>query len=193
MKNNISEYLKAFFIVKIKNYDQFFTDLNNLYQDIAYSFKSYNSFDQAILRFKKEFKPVPKTLILVRLLDDWALLFDDKKNSDGCASILYNLNRIFKYEGFKVNHNEMGITFTYYRLLNKRVINVYFDKNKWIFYQLGEPLEFEDIENYKKKKISDRFNFRILLEYLKKMGINNINRLLLNSEKVFKIKIESKS
>ena len=45
-------------------------------------------------------------------------------------------------------------------------------EDRWIFYEEGEPLPFENKEYYKRRLIKDRLNNDIIVEYLSKMGIN---------------------
>lgn len=40
----------------------------------------------------------------------------------------------------------------------------------WEFFARGEPQAFEDLSNYRKKRIADRLDRRILVEYLTKLG-----------------------
>jgi hypothetical protein len=41
---------------------------------------------------------------------------------------------------------------------------------KWQFTGWGEPLWFEDLGNYGKRRIKDRVNYHIIAGYLKKLG-----------------------
>lgn len=45
-------------------------------------------------------------------------------------------------------------------------------ENKWIFYEVGEPLWFEEKENYSKRRIADRITYDLLLSYSRKNGID---------------------
>jgi len=42
---------------------------------------------------------------------------------------------------------------------------------KWVFYEKGEPLQFENLENYKQKIIKKRLTKQILIEYCKKIEL----------------------
>jgi hypothetical protein len=53
----------------------------------------------------------------------------------------------------------------------KRIVSVMKDP-KWIFYETGNALWFEDPENYKQKMIKNRLNREILISYSIKLGIN---------------------
>ena len=50
---------------------------------------------------------------------------------------------------------------------------VYANKeDRWIFYEEGKPLPFENEAYYKRRIIKERLNYDIIVEYLSKMGIN---------------------
>ena len=58
--------------------------------------------------------------------------------------------------------------FDYYDGKSKggRTVQVILDENsKWKFYEQGTPLCFEDLNKYKKKKVTDRFNIDSIIEY----------------------------
>jgi hypothetical protein len=61
--------------------------------------------------------------------------------------------------------------FYYNNGVRKRIVRALYDM-KWTFYETGEPLPFEDIENYKKRKITDRINKDIITSYLLKIGLD---------------------
>jgi len=46
------------------------------------------------------------------------------------------------------------------------------DNDKMEFLQVGNPLWFENVEYYKKRRIKDRINKNILIEYANKIGID---------------------
>ena len=43
---------------------------------------------------------------------------------------------------------------------------------KWIFYEQGEVLPFENTANYEKKRIKDRLNKEIIIEYCSRLGFD---------------------
>ena len=55
------------------------------------------------------------------------------------------------------------------------------DNNKMEFVQVGTPLWFENIEYYKKRKIKDRMNKNILMEYSAKIGLDLTDNNLFKS------------
>jgi hypothetical protein len=46
------------------------------------------------------------------------------------------------------------------------------DAGKWVFYEAGSPLWFENPEYYKRRMIKKRLNYGILKEYCQKLGID---------------------
>ena len=55
------------------------------------------------------------------------------------------------------------------------------DFNRMEFIQAGTPLWFENIDYYKKRKIMDRLNKNILIEYARKIGIDLTDNNLFKS------------
>lgn len=45
------------------------------------------------------------------------------------------------------------------------------DNDKWEFYQNGEPIFFENTDYYTKRRIADRMNKDIIIEYVQRFGI----------------------
>ncbi|MBO6252908.1 MAG: hypothetical protein ILA39_04400 [Bacteroidaceae bacterium] len=43
---------------------------------------------------------------------------------------------------------------------------------RWVFYEEGEPLDFEDLDLYKNRLIRDRLNDKILIKYIERMGVD---------------------
>lgn len=56
-----------------------------------------------------------------------------------------------------------------------RVIDLINDGGRWDFSLSGEPLDFEDENRYKAKKLRDRFTSEMLEEYCKNFGIDLFN------------------
>ncbi len=55
--------------------------------------------------------------------------------------------------------------------MKERVVHAMKDP-RWAFYEKGEPLYFEDVANYKKRKIKDKVNKQILVSYCNRLGLN---------------------
>lgn len=188
MINLLKFELIAYSTVKCSDIDLLLSDINKLYDDIKFIPDEHKELKEALKKIDKTIKSTPENYVISSLTKDWIIIFDDQINSDGCSTMLYNLNRKFKYHGFKVNHNENGITSTYYLEESERVINAYFDSDKWFFYEKGKQMDFENPTYYKRRKISDRFNIDIFNEYIEKMGLKNIEELTLNAGKTYCLK-----
>ena len=95
---------------------------------------------------------------------------------DGWYTLLYSLAAKYKNEVLIIfldsieKKGKMG----FYNYCNRkeRVVRALYDNSKWTFFEKGEILSFEDIEHYKKRKITDRINNYIVKEYLLKLSIN---------------------
>ena len=179
--------IKSFSLVKCSNIDDVALKINKLFNKIKFEVNKYDNIS-ILDKIEKTIKNTYEYCILIKLNSIWNIVFDDQLNSDGCASILYNLNRTNGFEGLTMISNELGISFTYYRNKSKRVINAYYENNKWTFFQKGEFLEFENPDYYSKRIIKNRFNYEIFLEYLKKLQINNYENLLNHSNEIYIMK-----
>ena len=96
---------------------------------------------------------------------------------DGWPTLLNYYLKHYDRDLIRVRLSDENKNYPVYQMeyLNKtwrRVVQVLKDSDKWTFYQEGSPLMFEDVENYKKRKISDRLNEEIIQDYLKKNGID---------------------
>ena len=56
------------------------------------------------------------------------------------------------------------------------------NNTKWIFYEKGERLPFEQSEAYAKRRVRDRLNEPMLMDYLLKVGLNARHSLFYHSE-----------
>lgn len=64
----------------------------------------------------------------------------------------------------------------------KRVIQAMKDE-KWVFYQEGTMLDFENPDHYKKRMVKDRLNKEILIQYAQKIGFDVLNNDFWRSKK----------
>ena len=55
--------------------------------------------------------------------------------------------------------------------LEERLIQAY-KEDRWIFYEEGKPLSFENLDYYKRRRITDRLNNNIIREYMIQLGID---------------------
>lgn len=54
---------------------------------------------------------------------------------------------------------------------SERIVLSY-KEDKWVFYEKGNPIDIEDIANYKNKLIKNRLNIMIIDSYIRNLGIN---------------------
>jgi hypothetical protein len=73
---------------------------------------------------------------------------------------------------FSNQYDDYPAFFFYYHEHGKRqrIIQALKDDPKWVFYQEGEPLPFENLSHYKKRRIRDRLTRDIIIEYSKMLG-----------------------
>lgn len=119
-------------------------------------------------------------------------LTSDGDFSTVCNAISLNL----KYNFVKCTmyrHDDMVYpyySFTYSNCKeNRRSIVVYKDP-KWIFFEQGIPLPFEDLSLYQTRLVKNRLNNAIIIQYLSKLGIDfySIDKDVTES---YTIKVES--
>ena len=187
-KNNLC----AFSLIRYKNPSEIMTGLKNIYPNRTCEFETFTNVEELFRLHPFGRKAVDNYLFFYVLNKEWTVFFNDQINSDGCASDMYNLNRLFGFEGLKVAHNEISTMFVYYRGKAKRVIQAY-KEDRWTFYTEGELMEYEHPEYYLRKRIKDRFNVQILDEYFDHLGIpsnKGINELISNSKFIYSGKIK---
>lgn len=62
--------------------------------------------------------------------------------------------------------------FEFISQMRERRIIYAIKEERWVFYEEGDVLQFENPDYYKRRKIKDRLNSEIIIEYLSKCGIN---------------------
>jgi hypothetical protein len=99
--------------------------------------------------------------------------------TDGWYTLLYNYTRLYKKNVFKAGFTTNATMpypayfFKYFYIDNNNLIerSVHAIKeDKWVFFANSVPLTIEDPTNYSKRKIVDRLNNNIILDYLQKAG-----------------------
>lgn len=108
------------------------------------------------------------------------LIFLSSDEIDGASSLCYNLRRGLHcevYEWSFSNGTDSPMSRMQYTDKNGevRVVMAYMDDPRWVFYQSGKLLPFEDESNYSRRFIKKRFNFDIQKQYLSRMGISLSN------------------
>jgi hypothetical protein len=97
---------------------------------------------------------------------------------DGWHSMVYGISKKLCTKTISIRMSSSNIIYPVNELNimcsgnTQRIIRVMLDGRKWEFYQKGEPLSIEDTQNYQNRKIKDRFNRNILINYLGKMGFD---------------------
>ena len=103
------------------------------------------------------------------------------KYSDGRYTLILNFCKSYNHKAVRVafsNKENESTTFMldYFDFSDNNEIERYIyllkDDTKWNFFTKGEPLYFENVKNYIKRKKVERFNKIIMLEYLQKLGID---------------------
>jgi hypothetical protein len=98
--------------------------------------------------------------------------------STGWDSLILNISKFLKCKALRVviGKEQLNYPITLFHLYSagrtERMIRSMRDEDKWEFLQKGEPLSFENLEYYKKRRIKDRFNKVIAEEYLSRLGWN---------------------
>jgi hypothetical protein len=175
-----SYYPAAYSMLRYIKIEKFMVDLNRTYVNQNYDFMIYYNFKDLLRKHPIVRKPISEYMIVIQISSEWFIVFDDKINTDGCASLMYNLNRLFFYEGLTIDEGGgtlPGTMLTYYRGKKSRVIQSYLDCNRWVFFTEGEPLEFENLSYYKNRIIKRRFNRTILNEYFEKLNIPSVEKI----------------
>jgi hypothetical protein len=53
-----------------------------------------------------------------------------------------------------------------------RAVSASDDGGHWVFDECGEPFPFEKVEQYRQRRVRDRFTFDMLREYLQHLGLS---------------------
>ena len=108
-----------------------------------------------------------KIFFMSNLSDGWHTM---------CMAIQRQLNfswAMFEMSGISSSHSCPMNMFLYSKEPGtERAVLSYYDDTHWVFYDRGEPVEFENVENYKARLKKNRLNKDILMEYMRRMGIN---------------------
>jgi hypothetical protein len=119
-----------------------------------------------------------KTIMISNSFDGWITL------ANHIVSLTKN-NHLAFFTSTKIdtglNENYMFIKRSHDE--DVRIVYSMTDSGKWVFYQEGEILGFEDISNYSKRKIKDRLNFSIIVDYCNKLGFDILNQEFWSSNK----------
>jgi hypothetical protein len=94
---------------------------------------------------------------------------------DGWNTLIHILSEKFEMEVFQIQYfddkEDYMCSFFYKKGKKERVVRVMYD-GKLTFFTKGEPLFCEKLDFYHKRRIKDRFNLSLLLEYMQCFGWN---------------------
>jgi hypothetical protein len=84
-----------------------------------------------------------------------------------------NLNEPFYQFSFS-NSDHLDKKFSLERYVNGEILRVVYAMQdpKWVFYEQGEILSFEDVTNYEKKRKPNRLNKEIIIDYCSQLGFD---------------------
>lgn len=97
--------------------------------------------------------------------------------SDGWDTLLRNYARVFNEEVISIQLSQEKAKYPVYSFdfkkgESQRLVRSMKEIDKWEFFEKGEVCDFENVANYRKRKIADRINNELIIGYLKKNGIN---------------------
>ena len=103
-------------------------------------------------------------LMLPNLMDGWITLFNNIMANLKISGYYF----VISSEKIKEPYNCMIYM---ENEIKKRICYTLKDNNKWMFYENGEPLFFENKKNYKNKLKKDKMNKDILINYCNELKI----------------------
>lgn len=97
--------------------------------------------------------------------------------SDGWITLLDNYSRQFNEEVISVEFSNEKTDYPIYSFAHRkgefyRLIRSMKEIDKWEFFEKGNVMKYENINNYKKRRIVKRMNNNIILDYLMNVGIS---------------------
>jgi len=118
-----------------------------------------------------------ETIMFPNLQDGWATLFHTITNSlktKSCYMKIIDSNKIV----------DASNCFIYCEDSQERIVYTLKD-NKWVFFEQGIPLSFENTAYYAARQKKERLSKAIMLEYCEKIGISKNGNIELNTDKAF--------
>lgn len=169
------EYVKDNFISAIgaeynmRYYDDYKGVINEYY------IQQYNAPDAQFILYAPQNNP-HTTIMYANIMDGYVNLI--KYVAKKCGMEYYNVSI---YDG--TSQMMEAYHFHYYSSTKCRHILCYQDP-QWVFYEDGEPLEFENVELYKLRLKKKRLNKEIILHYLNHLGWNLLDENFWRTENV---------
>lgn len=111
-----------------------------------------------------------KTIMLSNSYDGWITLANHISSKTNSGHIT-----------FFITFDEKKENDAQYMFVNKiseeeeRVVYSMKEESRWLFFQDGKPQSFENIEHYRKRRIKERLNVAILVDYCQKLGLDIMN------------------
>jgi len=93
--------------------------------------------------------------------------------TDGCGSVIYPLelpNDFIRVAVSSDKRSNYRCKFEFKKEGVTRYIQTYWDSTKWVFYEDGEPMPFENKEYYRRRIKRQRLTYEIINEYLEANG-----------------------
>jgi hypothetical protein len=93
---------------------------------------------------------------------------------DGWYTLFNALSLDMNGESYRISVSDKGgefYSFQSYQRGKERVVYV-MEELKWTFYERGERLPFEQSDAYAKRRVRDRLNEPMLMDYLLKVGVD---------------------
>ena len=120
---------------------------------------------------------VVKILMWQPVCIDFDLVVFITNMSDGWQGLLRGYSEDYKRKVIRIRISDPNIAYPGYAFEaingdSTRLVQVIKDSHKWVFFEKGNILPFEESINYNKRRISNRLNNSIIEDYLKKNGID---------------------
>ena len=146
-----------------KNVDIVFNEFEELRKFKAARIES-NQYSYEAYFFNSLIKP-EKTIMISSLEDGWYTLCNIISENLKCEYYLFTLDD----ESLPEPKN----SFIYVNNMDNELQRVLYSMKvgKWLFYEQGEPLPFEELSHYKQRIIRKRLTKQILIDYCKKLGL----------------------
>ena len=139
---------------------------------------------QSLLSRKEYVSPNSYTAFFYRPLNAPDFVCMRTPLEDGWQTLFNVLSLELAVESYRISASsgrDDFYCFQSYQQGKERVVYLMKD-TKWIFYEKGERLPFEQSEAYAKRRIRDRLNEPMLLDYLLQVGLNARDSLFYHSE-----------
>ena len=104
-----------------------------------------------------------KIFFTASIIDGWYTLCNVLHRRLHCNFVQYKFSNVKDYPAYHLHY--VGADG------GERHILAYKDP-RWVFYDVGNPLDYEDLNQYKNRLVRDRLNNKILIEYMKRVGVD---------------------